>query len=154
MKFWRPEMNRKRMFYKQDVILVETGEVIQAVAVIPEVKDKNFAKVFKLFSEKVLQDLGIVNGEAKLLLWFIAKTVDQEVQGDMWIILDYEKVAKEIGVSIATLYNYLSKLKKLGYIEQAKPRNSIYRLKPDFMYKGVLNQYYQEKISEIIEAYE
>jgi len=129
-----------KLVLTKEVMDLETGEVLKAISIIPETKDKNFVKVFKLFSVKVLQDLGLMNGEAKLLMWLLAKTLELPVQSDMWIPLDYKEVAKDLGVSKRSVMNYIKKLLKLGYIEQYKRRHPTYRIKPEFVYKGILQK--------------
>ncbi len=39
---------------------IDTGKVIQVIAFIPDIKDKDFLKVFPLFGKKILQDLGLL----------------------------------------------------------------------------------------------
>ena len=127
--------------FQREVIDASTGEVIKAVAFIPEVKDKGFIKVFKLFGKKVLKDLATLNGEAKLLIWFMAKTLELPVQSDLWVPVDYKEIAKELGTTERSIRRHIKTLKELGYLEQFKNRNTTFRLNPDFVYKGVLTKY-------------
>lgn len=129
-------LNKKKTLFD-----LETADVVEAVAIIPEAKDKDFAKVYKLFSEKALLSLASMGYETKLLIWFLAQTVKLPQQSDMWIPVDYEEVAKEIGVSVVSLKRYVRKLLALGFIEQFKRRQTIFRLKPEFVYKGILVKY-------------
>ncbi len=133
-------------YFKKELIDPDTGEIISAVAFVPEVKDKDFAKIYKLFSRKILEDLGTINGEAKLLFWFIAKSIDLPMQTDLWIPIKYEEVAEELEVSIPSVKRYFKRLLELGYIEQFKPRNTTFRIKPEFLYKGILAKYQNEQI--------
>ena len=136
--------------FQKEVIDANTGEVIKAVAFIPEAKDRGFVKVFKLFGKKVLEDLGALNGEAKLLIWFLAKTLELPVQSDLWIPVDYKEVAKELKISEVSVKRYTKKLIDLGYLEQFKNRHTTFRLNPDFIYKGVLTKYKEDTIKEVI----
>lgn len=129
------------MYLKQEVIMPDTGEYKQAILVVPEARDKNFAKLFLAFSKKVMEDVGLMNGEAKLLIWFLAKTVELPIQSDLWIPIDYKRLAEDLGVSLASLKNYIARLKRLGYIEQYKTKHTTFRIKPDFLYKGLLVEY-------------
>lgn len=142
-----------KMFFKQEIIIPETGEVKEAIAIIPEARDKKYAKVFELFSKKLLEDLGSINGEAKLLMWFLAKTIELPIQSDMWIPIDYEELSKELKLTRRTIETYIKKLKELGYIEQFRPRNSTFRIKPDFMYKGVLQKYKDNEAEKLVKEY-
>lgn len=131
----------KNYAFKKEVIDASTGEVIEAVAFIPEVRDRNFVKLYKVFSEKILNDLCGLNGEAKLLCYLMAKTMDLPMQSDLWIPINYEVVANELGVSVRTLKGYFKRLKELGYIDQFKSRNTVFRIRPEFLYKGNLSKY-------------
>jgi len=136
--------------FKKEVVDPNTGEIIEAVAFIPEYKDKDFAKIYKLFSKKLLEDLGTINGEAKLLFWFIAKTLELPTQSDLWIPVDYKEVAKELGITDRAVRKYIKRLKELGYIEQFRPRNTTFRIKPDYLYKGVLSKYKNDQLEILI----
>ena len=136
--------------FQKEVIDANTGEVIKAVAFIPEAKDRGFVKVFKLFGKKVLEDLGALNGEAKLLIWFMAKTLELPVQSDLWVPIDYKEAAKELGTTERSIRKYIKTLKELGYLEQFKNRNTTFRLNPNFVYKGVLTKYKEDTIKEVI----
>jgi len=136
--------------FKKEVVDPNTGEIIEAVAFIPEHKDKEFAKIYKLFSKKLLEDLGTINGEAKLLFWLIAKTLNLPTQSDLWIPVDYKEVAKDLNMSVISIKRYFKKLLDLGYIEQFKPRNTTFRIKPDYLYKGILSKYKNDQLEILI----
>ena len=139
-----------KLTFQKEVIDKETGEVIKAVAVIPEVRDKDFVKIYKFFSEKLLQDLGSINGEAKLLFWLIAKTVNLPIQSDLWVQVDYNAVAKELGTNERTVRRYFKKLLEKDYIEQFKARQTAFRIKPDLLYKGNLSKYKADQMDNLI----
>ena len=136
--------------FKKEVVDPNTGEIIGAVAFIPEHKDKDFAKIYKLFSKKLLEDLGTINGEAKLLFWLIAKTLELPTQSDLWIPVDYKEVAKELGITDRAVRKYIKRLKELGYIEQFRPRNTTFRIKPEYLYKGILSKYKNDQLEILI----
>lgn len=138
-----------KRFFKQNVIIEDTGEVKEMIAIIPEAKDKKYTKVFELFSRKLLEDLKIINGEAKLLMWFLAKTVELPYQSDMWIPVDYNKLSVELMVHKEVIKRYIKKLKQMGYIEQFQTRQKIFRIKPDFVYKGILQKYKEDEDNTI-----
>lgn len=136
--------------FKKEVVDPNTGEIIEAVAFIPEHKDKDFAKIYKLFSKKLLEDLGTINGEAKLLFWLIAKTLELPTQSDLWIPVDYKEVARELNVSAVSIKRYFKRLLDLGYIEQYQRRQKIFRIKPDYLYKGILSKYKSDQLEILI----
>jgi len=131
----------KKLFFKKGLIDPETGEYIVAVAFIPQPRDKAFTKVYELFGRKLIEDLAnrvITGGEAKILLWFLAKTTELPVQSEMWIPIRYEKVAEEVQLNVDVVKRYVKRLVEKGYLEQFANRQTLFRLKPDYVYKGVL----------------
>lgn len=96
-------------------------------------QDCDFVKTFKLFFEKSLKDLSLLNpGEVKLLLWFWVKTMNLP-QGGLWIPVEYKAVAKELGVSLKSVERYFKRLEELGYIDQFSPGQTIFRIKPELV---------------------
>jgi len=131
----------KKLFFKKKVIDAETGEYITAIAFIPEPKDKEFAKVFKLFGERLLEDLAnrqLTGGELKILAWFLAKTIELPIQSEMWIPVIYEKMAEEVRLNKDVVNRYVKRLVRKGYLEQLAPKRAVFRLKPEYVYKGYL----------------
>lgn len=145
---------KMRPILEKEVLDTETGEVYKVIGLLPEARDKDFLKVYKLFSEKVLQDLGSMNGETRLLMWFIAQSINLPTQSEMWIPIDYLEVAKEIGVSKRSMHFYIKKLIELGYIEQYSKRQRIFRLKPDFVYRGILTKFKEDELSKTLKEIE
>ena len=130
-----------KLFFKKGLIDPETGEYVVAVAFIPQPRDKGFAKVYELFERKLVEDLanGVLTGaEAKLLLWFLAKTTKLPVQADGWMFVSYEEIAKEVGLHVVSVKKSIRKLIEKGYLEQKERRQKVFRLKPDYVYKGIL----------------
>jgi len=130
-----------KLAFKKMLIDPDTGEYLPFIAFVPEAKDKDFAKVFKLFSEKLLMDLtnkAITGGELKILAWFLAKTVELPFQSDMWIPVKYSQLAEEVQLHEKVVQQYIKKLVQKGYLEQFRNRQTIFRLKPEYVYKGVL----------------
>jgi len=131
----------KKVVFKKELIDPATGEYITAIAFIPEPRDRDFAKVYKLFGEKLLEDLAkgeLKGGELKILAWFLAETTKLPVQSDMWIPVSYEELANSINLDITTIKKYIKQLVQKGYLEQFKPRQTVFRLKPNYVYKGYL----------------
>jgi len=131
----------EKLYFKKEIMDTETGEIIEAVGFIPTKKDNDFVKVYKLFGEQVLKDLKTMNGETKLLLWFISKTLDLPVQSDLWIPVKYEELAKELNTTERTIKAYIKKLKELNYIEQFQKRVKVFRVNVNYIYKGKLVDY-------------
>jgi len=131
----------KKVVFKKELIDPATGEYITAIAFIPEPRDRDFAKVYRLFGEKLLDDLAkgeLKGGELKILAWFLAETIKLPVQTDLWILVDYEDLAKKVQLHKEVAKRYIKQLVQKGYLEQLKPRKTAFRLKPDYVYKGYL----------------
>jgi predicted transcriptional regulator len=80
----------------------------------------------------------------------MAKTLDMPYQSDLWIPVDYNEVAKEIGISVVSVKRYFRNLLHLGYIEQFRPRNTTFRMKPEYLYKGILVKYQTDTVESLI----
>ena len=135
----------EKVYFKKEVMDTETGEIIEAIGFIPTSKDKNFVKVYKVFGEQVLKDLKAMNGETKLLLWFISKTLDLPIQSELWIPINYNEIAKELNTTERTIKNYIKKLLELNYIEQFEKRTKVFRVNTNYIYKGKLTEYKKRK---------
>lgn len=133
------------------VVDPNTGEVLSVIAIVPEVRDRGFAKVYELFSWRVLEDLKQLGGASGLLLMMVAKTTELGVNSDGWFFLEIDEMGELLGVSRATVFNYLKILKEKGYIEQKKSRQTVWRIVPDLVFKGNLTRY-REKHSKQVEA--
>lgn len=100
--------------------------------------DKDFIKIFKLFSEKCLEDFGVLNGELKLLIYMMGRLQEEPMNTDGWIDLESDVLITELKTTERTYRLYLNKLKKFGYIEQKRPKSSIWRINPEYVYRGDL----------------
>lgn len=136
---------------KRKLMNPETGETVDVVALVPEVKDRGFTKVFDLFATELLRDLGLMNGEARLLLLMLAKLKQEPVQGEGWLRLPVEEIAKALACSRSTAFRYLRRLKQKGYIEQDRPGSYLWRIKPELVYRGILAKYFDEEGQRFIE---
>lgn len=140
----------RRVLQKQQVLDLGTGEVLDVVALLPSRKDRDFGKFYALFANKLLEELGLMNGEGKLLLYFLARVVDEPLQSEGWVRLDYEEAARTLGVGQRTLDRYLAKLKKRGFLEQDRPRSYLWRIRPDLVYRGSLVKYFDDRVDRFL----
>lgn len=137
---------------KQQGVDMDTGEVLNVVALVPQHKDWDVAQVCELFATQVLEQLGLINGEGRLLLWFLAKTVTQPTQGEGWVQLDRDEVTRTLGIGRSTLRRYLHRLRRLGYVESdPKSRGYLWRIRSDMVYRGSLKPYWTKKLLEATE---
>ena len=130
---------------KEQLLNPKTGEVVTAIAIISEHRDKDFVKMFKLMSTKVIQDLkaGGINGATDTLFWFIDQIQEMEPNQDPVVLVDPQTMADDLGTTEITIRNHLKLLKEHGYIEQLRKRHHIYRVNPTMLFKGTLSKYFE-----------
>ena len=131
----------KKVVFKKELLDPATGEVITAIAYIPQPKDEEFCKVYRLWGDEIVKDLAnrvISGGEAKILLWFLAETTKLPPQSEMWIPVKYEELAEKVQLNKDVVQKYVKQLVKKGYLEQFSQRHTTFRLRPAYVYKGVL----------------
>jgi len=127
------------MIMRKTLVDPNTGEVLEGYVIIPEMRDNGFVKVFRAFTEKLLQDLRSMNSELKILNWMLAKTMELPIQSEMWVPVLYEDVAEETGLKLRTVKRGFASLRNKGYLEQFAPRRPVYRIRPSYLYKGNLS---------------
>jgi predicted transcriptional regulator len=64
------------------------------------------------------------------------------------VIANPEDIAKDLGVSRRTINRHLKLLIERGYIKQLVNRQFMYLVNPEMIFKGVLKQYFNKKLSE------
>ena len=117
----------------------KTGEIIEEyeqgilIGRKPTV-DKGFIKVFVGFLKDILEIEEMGSGAWRLLLYVIEKIDFNSLE----IYLDPRKVAKDLGVSRATFYNWLNVLLKYRILERIDRR--LFRLKPYSAIKGSMDK--------------
>ena len=123
------------MYDNKNPVLIDNAYVITG----PRRRhDKDFIKIFKLFSEKCLEDFGVLNGELKLLLYMMSQLQNEPMNTDDWMHLETKVILKELNTTEPTYYKYLKSLKDLKYIEQKINRTPIWRINPNYAYRGDL----------------
>lgn len=126
---------------KRRLVDTDTGEEIEVLSIIPEVKDKNFTKVFKLMSSKVVKDLKAgLNGATDTLWWII----DNLQYNANEVYAHPKDIAKDLGMGLRTVERHLRLLKKYGYILQVDPRQHYYKVDPHMLFKGKVSRVYIE----------
>jgi len=133
---------------KRKLVDLKTGEVLQTICIVPEERDGEFVKVFKLFTEKVIRDLKTIGGAISTLMWFIDKIQSFPPNSDPVIIALPEEIARDLGISKRTVKRHLKILKEHGYIEQVRKRHYAYRVNPRMVFKGVLRRYFKTQLEE------
>lgn len=135
-----------------ETMYTKSGEQVK---VLParryQAKDKGFAKVFKTFAVSVLRDLAALNSECRVLMWFLAQTVDNPHQSAGWLFVPFDALCEDTGLSDRQVRRSLAVLKhgvkhedghiSKPYIEQQRPRSQIWRIKPEFVFVGVLKEH-------------
>ena len=139
---------KQRVQKVEKLVNIETGEVVSVIGIIPEVRDANFVKVFKVLTERVLKDLKAgINGAVYTLFWFIDQIQDMKPNQEPIVIANPEDIAEALGKSRRTINRHLKLLIEHNYIEQIINRQFMYRVNPALIFKGVLKQYYSKKQS-------
>ena len=123
-------------------LITEDGEVVyldfMINAFIPRTpKDKE--PYVKVYGEKLLnliKNRKLKASELEVFLWFVAKNSDKDNWNNEWITVDYEELAKELGLGKSTIRLAIKTLVKLKLIVQWKPRKTAFRLNPDYCFKG------------------
>ncbi len=139
---------KKRVQKVQKLVDTETGEVVPVIGIIPEARDANFVKVFKVLTERVIKDLKAgINGAVYTLFWFIDQIQDMKPNQEPIVIANPEDIAEALGKSRRTINRHLKLLIEHGYIKQIMSRQFMYLVNPELIFKGVLKQYSSEKQS-------
>lgn len=137
----------KRMVHKTtEQIDVHTGEITRSgyTIMVDKIKgDVDFVKVFKCFTLRVIEDLGIENGKAKLLFWFIDQVQDMKINQEPVIHASVDMISNDLGCAVVSVRLWLSFLIERGYIKrQLKPNGKIlcnsYIVNPEYIIKGKL----------------
>ena len=93
----------------------------------------------KVYGEKVLEvirDKKLKASELEVFLWFVAKNSDKDRWNNEWINVDYKELAEELGFRKETVQRAIKTLLELKFIVQWKPRKTIFRLNPDYCFRG------------------
>ena len=135
----------KRVIHKsEERVDSETGEIVRtgyAIIVDRPNGDKDFVKVFKCFTQKVLEDLEIENGKAKLLFWFIDRVQGMRINQEPVIIATVEMISDDLKCAEISVRKWLAVLIEKGYVKRCltpkgKILHNMYIINPGFVIKG------------------
>ena len=138
----------KRVIHKsEERVDSETGEIVRtgyAVIVDRSKGDTNFVKVFKCFTQKVLDDLEIESGKAKLLFWFIDQVQGMRINQEPVIVATVEMISDDLGCAEISARKWLAVLIEKGYVKKCltpkgKVLHNMYIINPGFVIKGKLS---------------
>ena len=120
------------------------GETVQTLTLMPrDEQDRDFTKVFTVFATKVLEDLGTMNVEAKILLWMLSQRAIMPMQASGYIDCPQELLGYAMGVTREAVNRGMKKLKEKGYIEQRRAKSATWRIKPELCFRGSLTNYWK-----------
>lgn len=145
----------KRTIHKtEERIDPATGEIVKSgyVIMIDKPKgDEDFIKVFKCCTQAVLADLGIENGRAMLLFWFMNQVHNLKINQLPMVVATTDMMSKDLGCSEISIKRWLSFLIEKGFIKRYyTPTGRIiynnYIINPSYMIKGKLSQMEKEDI--------
>jgi hypothetical protein len=86
-----------------------------------------------------------MNVEAKILLWMLANRGQMQFSASGYMDCTQSMVAIAIGVKRNAVCMSMLSLKERGYIEQLKPRSSVWRIRPELAFRGKLSSYWKAK---------
>jgi hypothetical protein len=134
-------------------IVTKDGEFIplemEIRAFIPS-NPKDREPYTKVYGEKVLEVLRtkrLRGSELNVFLWFIGKND----WGNEWIPVNYKKLANELNISVITVKKAIKTLLELKWLIQFSPRQTVFRLNPEFVYRGgIISKIQTEKEIETL----
>ena len=109
-------------------------------------KDGNFLKIYPAFLKTFLDQMGITDSRLSLVMYIMNEAIHLQINGDNAIFLDCNKAAKVIKVSVASIYRGIKSLVDCSFLKQINPRQSVYRINPEMVYRGNLIRYYQKEL--------
>jgi hypothetical protein len=138
---WRLNVIRYKGKKRFKGLITEDGEVLYIDlilnAFIPNPpKDKE--PYIKVYGEKLLELIvqkKLKNSTLNVFLWFMGKT-GKDLWNNDWINVDYNEIANELGITYRSVKNAIKELKELKIIVQWRPRQTVFRLNPEYCFKG------------------
>ena len=140
-------MSKRTVHRIEERIDGETGEIVKRdyAIIIDKIKgDADFVKVFKCFTMRVIDDLGIESGKAKLLFWFIDQVQDMKVNQTQLIIATVKMMSTDLRCAEVSIRLWLSFLINKGYIKRhltpdGKVLCNTYIVNQNYVIKGKLS---------------
>ena len=139
-------MSKRTVHRIEERIDGETGEIVKRdyAIIIDKIKgDADFVKVFKCFTMRVIDDLGIESGKAKLLFWFIDRVQGMRINQEPVIIATVEMISDDLKCAEISVRKWLAVLIEKGYVKRCltpkgKILHNMYIINPGFVIKGKL----------------
>jgi len=132
----RQVLKGERVLDVDKIVLVDGTEIevdMKLLAFIPRKVDRD--KYVKVYQDHILEL--VTKKELKkpaltILMWFFA----QNDWGNSWIHIDYNKLSRELGMSTTSIHRGIRELLRAKLIIQYKPKHTVFRLNPKYVYKG------------------
>lgn len=132
----RQVLKGERVLDVDKIVLVDGTEIevdMKLLAFIPRKVDRD--KYVKVYQDHILEL--VTKKELKkpalaILMWFFA----QNDWGNSWIHIDYNKLSRELGMSATSIHRGIRELLRAKLIIQYKPKHTVFRLNPKYVYKG------------------
>lgn len=106
-------------------------------------RDYDFLKVFPAFFYSFLELLQVADGRCRLVLYFMYKANQLPTNSDNIVFAPNEEMEKLIQVSRPTLLRHINHLIKIKFIKRLTPRAPNYKVNPEMIYKGNIQNYNQ-----------
>lgn len=107
--------------------------------------DGDFLKLYPAFFHSFLKQINIDDARLRLVAYLLNEAMKLRINGDNAVFLDHNKAAADINISMASLYRHIKTLIDCEFIKQINPRQSVYIINPEMVYKGNLVRYFQKE---------
>ena len=106
---------------------------VKILAYIPRNVDRNkYVKVYQDYILEAVLKNQLKKTDLAVFMWFVS----YNDWGNDWIHVDYDELAKELGIAKISVKRSIRKLVDANLLMQYKPREKLFRLNPKFVYKG------------------
>ncbi|MDQ7032702.1 MAG: replication/maintenance protein RepL [Desulfonauticus sp.] len=137
-------MAKKKIRITEERIDPQTGEIISVkqFLIVDKNKDKDFIKVYKACTKKVLTDLQAHESIKLKMLWWFMDRLHERPFGEPQIYVSTKELAVQLNCSEIAIKKARTFLLKEGYIirytepSSGKMSRNYYILNPDYVFKG------------------
>lgn len=110
--------------------------------------DMDFVKIYPAFFSSFLEELGVDDGKARLVLYLVYKALRLPSESNNIIYADNDSLMSFLKISKPTLIKYIADLCELKVIKRLKPRTPLYQVNPEMIYRGTLTKFRESYIEE------
>lgn len=146
---------------KNERIDPATGEVLSSSEKVSIVaigspkpdKDQQYVRIYPAFFSSFLEELGIDDGKARMVLYFVYRAMQLPPESNNEIIAMNEDLMRILKISRPTLFKYLNDLIALGIIKRKHPRMPVYVIEREMIYRGSVVKMYKRELEAKINEF-